>query len=538
VHRNLAKCEIGVFGVGFMGSNIALRLASRGKQIAVYDRVSSKIADLMDRASKLKLSGIVPAITVDDFVDLLESPPKVLIMVNEDEVPRAIEELVQKLPPGAAVADGGNTFFKNTRTNAKTARGHELLYLGVGISGGREVALNGGCVMIGGTRQAYEMFAPHLKALARGDSIESWEAVDCDAGHFVKMVHNGIEYALLQLIAEAVQFLQVVLGQTTQEIRQTFEAWRETELRSHLVDLTVDVLGYIDSNTGKPLVESILDSASQKGTGMRAAQTAMELGVPTPTIQAAVSTRNISAYKEQRVKAHALYRDDEESFGTDLLWAKENLVKMLKDALYCSEIVSYAQGFDLLRKGSDPPPGGFDYPLDLARIARIWAEGSVIRARFLDTIELAYARDPDLPNLLLNETVAEVLRTLTPSWRTIVTAAKRHGVPVPGMASSLDYFDSYRCEKLPANIIQALRDSFGAHGYERITAPGQLVHSDWGRSKSTQSSGITASSSEIHPNKVLVALKFSTNILAESLKHPGKGFIISTDTGEVEPEPE
>ena len=380
---------------------------------------------------------------------------------------------VQLLDPGDLIIDGGNSFFPDTERRAKAVESAGFQYLGLGVSGGEEGALWGPSLMPGGTKEAYQEVEPLLKAIAakaKDDEPCVTYLGPGGAGHYVKMVHNGIEYGDMQLIAEAYNILKTALGLSAAELHQIFKAWNEAELSSFLIEITANIMTKVDSDTGQPLVEVILDKAGQKGTGKWTTQNALDLGATIPTITAAVDARIISALKAERVHAAQILSGPAPTFDGD----KQMLIDSVRAALYASKICSYAQGMALLKTAS----AEYGYNLDTAAIPRIWRGGCIIRAELLDDITQAYVRNPDLPNLLLDEQFRQAVESRQQAWRYVVTTAVNMGLPVPATSASLAYFDSYRTARLPANLLQAQRDYFGAHTFERVDKAG-VFHADW-----------------------------------------------------------
>jgi 6-phosphogluconate dehydrogenase len=462
---------MGIVGLGTMGENLALNIAGRGFPVSVYNRTAERTKEFVSR-----LDGsldVRPTFSIKELVDSLERPRQVLLMVTAGSaVDSVFMQLAEHLSEGDIVIDGGNSYFKDTERRFKEAAKRKIAFMGVGISGGEEGALKGPCIMAGGPIDAYMTLEPVFSKIAA--RIESGPCCAYlgpgGAGHYTKMVHNGIEYALLEVIAEVYDVQLTGLGLDTRSIRENFAEWDDEDLQSYLLDITKLALSKEDPETGRPLVEMISDRTGQKGTGKWASQTALDLGVPTPTIDAGVSSRNLSTYREERLKAAAKYNPEKVRFRGD----GRELVEALRDALRCSFIVSYAQGFDLLRAGSE----NYGYSLPLAVTARIWRGGCIIRARLLERFERALASSPSLRNLLLDDAIASTLKEHEGGWRKAVLAAKSLGIPVPALSSALDYYDAFRREKLPSNLIQALRDIFGAHTYERVDRPGSF-HTIW-----------------------------------------------------------
>ncbi len=466
------KPAIGVIGLAVMGRNLALNIESRGYSVAVYNRSREKTDELVAQCPDRKL---VPAHSLEQFVDSLEKPRRILLMVKAGEATDAtIAALKPLLDKGDVLIDGGNTHFTDTiRRNQELAQAG-VHFIGAGVSGGEEGALNGPAIMPGGPRDAYELVAPILTQIAAkasdGEPCVAYIGPD-GAGHFVKMVHNGIEYGDMQLIAESYAVLGQVAGLTNAELGQVYTEWNEGELDSYLIEITAKIFGKRDEETGRDLVDVILDRAAQKGTGKWTSQNALDLGVPLPLITESVFARVLSSLKSQRVAASKVLRGPEsQPFTGD----RAAFVESVRRALYLSKVISYAQGFAQLRAASEE----YKWSLDFGGIAKIFRAGCIIRARFLQKITDAYTHDPALANLLLDPYFREISEHYQAALREIVVAAVKVGVPVPAFASAVAYFDAYRSERLPANLIQAQRDFFGAHTFERIDREGSF-HATW-----------------------------------------------------------
>ncbi|MFC7783429.1 NADP-dependent phosphogluconate dehydrogenase [Rossellomorea sp. GCM10028870] len=463
--------EIGVIGLAVMGKNLAWNIESRGYSVSVYNRSRKKTDEMI---SESKGKNVVPTYTIEEFVNSLEKPRKILLMVKAGNPTDAtIEQLKPFLEKGDILIDGGNTFFGDTRR-----RNHELSELGIhfigtGVSGGEEGALTGPSIMPGGQKEAYELVAPILKDIAAkvdGDPCTTYIGPD-GAGHYVKMVHNGIEYGDMQLIAESYFLMKNVLGLSAEELHEVFADWNKGELDSYLIEITADIFTKKDEETGKPMVDVILDKAGQKGTGKWTSQSALDLGVSLPIITESVFARFISAIKDERVKASKMLKGpDTKPFQGD----KKALVESIRKALYMSKICSYAQGFAQMRSASDE----YKWDLQYGDIAMIFRGGCIIRAQFLQKIKEAYDRESNLSNLLLDPYFKEIVESYQYALREVISAAVQNGVPVPGFSAALSYYDSYRTETLPANLIQAQRDYFGAHTYERVDKEGTF-HTEW-----------------------------------------------------------
>jgi 6-phosphogluconate dehydrogenase len=471
----MAEADIGIAGVGVMGSNLARNIERNGFAVAVWDRDPAFLAQAMSHVDAGKR--ITPYQTPEEFVRAIKRPRKILMMVKAGPpVDWTVEQFKPFLEQDDILIDGGNSFFQDTRRREAALATEGLRFIGSGVSGGEEGALNGPSLMPGGARAAYEEIQSIWEGIAaKTDDGPCTTYVGPDAaGHFVKMVHNGIEYGDMQLIAEVYDIMRRVLGMTAAEIANVFEEWNRGTLESYLIEITAQILRVNEPETGKPLVDLILDEAEQKGTGKWTAQVALDLGVAIPTINAAIDARLMSSLKEERVQASRVFG------GTDFsLWKGKSQTEVcatLHDALYASKICSYAQGFSLMRAGSNE----WKWNIDLSEMARIWKGGCIIRAKFLDSIKIAYQSDPELANLMLTPDLRDFLKSGQANWRTAIGAAQAHGVPVPAMAASLAYFDSYRAANLPQNLTQAQRDFFGAHTYHRVDKPELgAVHTDW-----------------------------------------------------------
>jgi 6-phosphogluconate dehydrogenase len=462
--------EIGVTGLAVMGSNLARNIARRGIPVAVHNRTPVKTEQLLDEHGD---EG--PFIGAKDFGELVSSlarPRRILLMVKAGKpVDAVIDDLIGLLEPGDVIIDGGNSLFTDTTRRARALEQRGLHYLGCGISGGEEGALHGPSIMPGGTREGYEAVGWILERVAArvgGTPCCAYMGPE-GAGHYVKMAHNGIEYADMQLIAEAYDLLRDVGGMTAHELADVFRTWNQGDLDSFLIEITAEVLAHVDEATGDPLVDVILDAAEQKGTGRWTAQDGLELGVPITAITEAVFARSLSAQKEQRTGAAKVLPGPSRA-ATDA----DGLVDDVRDALYASKVVAYAQGFEQMAAASQT----HDWDLDLETVAAIWRGGCIIRARFLERIREAYRRDGSLSNLLLDDYFTEAVARGQDAWRRVVRTATDTGVPVPAFTSSLSYYDGYRRSRGPANLIQALRDRFGAHTYERVDRSGRF-HTRW-----------------------------------------------------------
>lgn len=463
--------DIGLVGLAVMGENLVLNMAGKGFNVVVYNRTVSKVDSfLQGKAQGLSIGG---AHSIAEFAAMLQKPRKVMLMVKAGPpVDDTINELLPYLERGDIIVDGGNSFFADTRRRAGELAARGIRFVGMGVSGGEEGALKGPSLMPGGHEDAYNELAPIFTSIAAQVSDRPCCAyVGPDgAGHYVKMVHNGIEYGDMQLISEAYYIMKETLGLSTRKMHDVFNAWNKGELDSYLIEITSNILLKLDDETGKPLVEVILDKAGQKGTGKWTSQSALDLGVPTPTITEAVFARCMSAYKTERVAASKVLSGPKAEFAGN----KTEFIDAIHDALYASKICSYAQGFALLKAASDE----YNWNLNYGDVALLWQGGCIIRARFLGRIQEAFHRNARLANLLLDPFFSSVMDKTQDNWRLVVKTCKELGIPTPAFSASLDYYDSYRRAVLPANLIQAQRDYFGAHTYERIDREGWF-HSEW-----------------------------------------------------------
>jgi 6-phosphogluconate dehydrogenase len=464
--------KIGVVGLGVMGHNLALNMERNGFPVAGHDLDAAKTRAFLSGPAAGKAIG--GAGTPAEFVGMLEKPRRVLMMVPAGKpVDSAIAHLTPHLEPGDILIDGGNSFFQDTERRNRELAGQGFNFVGMGVSGGEEGALWGPSLMPGGQREAWEHLAPILRAMAARaeDGQPCVEYIGPrGAGHYVKMVHNGIEYGDMQLIAEIYDLLHRGLGLSAKELHEIFAEWNTGELKSYLIEITADIFARVDEQTGRPLVDLILDEAQQKGTGKWASQNALDVGAPTQTINAAVESRIISALKAERVDASRAIRGPEIRYTGD----RQRLVNAARDALYASKITSYAQGLGLLRIASEQ----YRYDLRLGDLAKIWRAGCIIRAGLLNDIMAAYRRNPTLVNLLLDEAFREAVESRQDNWRFVIQTAVGMGIPVLALSASLAYFDAYRSERLPANLTQAQRDYFGAHTYRRLDREGTF-HTEW-----------------------------------------------------------
>ncbi len=467
----MSKQQIGVVGLAVMGKNLALNIESRGFSVAVYNRSPEKTKEILEENPGKNLKG---AFSVEEFVQSLETPRRILIMVKAGKpTDDTINQLLPYLDQGDILIDGGNAYFPDTQRRNKELEAKGFRFIGTGVSGGEEGALKGPSIMPGGQKDAYELVAPILTAISakvKGDPCCIYIGPD-GAGHYVKMVHNGIEYGDMQLICEAYQLLKDGLGLTPAELHEIFAEWNKGELDSYLIEITADIFTKTDPETGKPMVDIIKDTAGQKGTGKWTSQSSLDLGVHLSLITESVFARFISAMKEERVAASKVLNGPA---GAELGAERAEFIEAVRQALYASKICSYAQGFAQMRAASEE----YGWELDYGGIAMIFRGGCIIRAAFLQNIKDAYDRNPELRNLLLDEYFSSVIHKYQDSWRKVVSTAVRLGIPVPAFSSALSYYDSYRTARLPANLLQAQRDYFGAHTYERTDKEG-FFHYQW-----------------------------------------------------------
>lgn len=467
----MSKQQIGVIGLAVMGKNLALNIESRGFSVSVYNRSSSKTEEFLQEA---KGKNVVGTYSIEEFVQSLETPRKILLMVKAGTATDAtIQSLLPHLEKDDILIDGGNTYYKDTQRRNKELAEIGIHFIGTGVSGGEEGALKGPSIMPGGQKEAHELVKPILEAISAkvdGEPCTTYIGPD-GAGHYVKMVHNGIEYGDMQLISESYFILKQVLGLSADELHEVFAEWNKGELDSYLIEITADIFTKKDEETGKPLVDVILDKAGQKGTGKWTSQSALDLGVPLPIITESVFARFISAMKEERVKASGLLSGPEVKPVTE---HKEELIEAVRKALFMSKICSYAQGFAQMKAASEE----YNWDLKYGEIAMIFRGGCIIRAAFLQKIKEAYDREPELDNLLLDSYFKNIVESYQGALRQVISLAVAQGVPVPSFSSALAYYDSYRTAVLPANLIQAQRDYFGAHTYERTDKEG-IFHTEW-----------------------------------------------------------
>ena len=479
--------DIGVIGLAVMGENLILNMASKGYAVTVYNRSLEKVETfLAGRADGKTIHG---AKSVHALVQSLTKPRKVMLMVKAGKaVDFFIEELIPHLEPGDIIIDGGNTHFPDTNRRAEYLESKGILFIGAGVSGGEEGALTGPSIMPGGSPQAWPAVKPIFQAIAAkvedGSPCCEWVGEN-GAGHFVKMVHNGIEYGDMQLICEAYQIMKDLLGMSASEMHEVFAEWNNGELDSYLIEITRDILAFKDTD-GSALVDSILDTAGQKGTGKWTGVTALQLGVPLTLIGEAVFARCLSSQKDERVQASKILSGPSINFNGD----KKAFIEDIRQALLASKIVSYAQGYVLMREAAKE----FGWHLNYGGIALMWRGGCIIRSSFLEKIKQAFDANPDLNNLLLDGYFKAKVESAQAGWRRVVAAAVTNGIPAPALTSALSYFDGYRCARLPANLLQAQRDFFGAHTYERTDTPrGEFFHTNWtGRGGDTASTTYNA----------------------------------------------
>ncbi|NLN45218.1 MAG: decarboxylating NADP(+)-dependent phosphogluconate dehydrogenase [Clostridiaceae bacterium] len=482
----MKKADIGLIGLAVMGENLVMNMADKGFSVAVYNRTTERVTHFIEtRAKGMAITGTY---SLEELVEALEKPRKVMLMVKAGKpVDDFIDRLIPLLDPGDIIIDGGNSHFPDTIRRAAYVESHGLLYIGTGVSGGEEGALKGPSIMPGGSPAAWPSVKPIFQAIAaKTDGVPCCDWVGSDgAGHFVKMTHNGIEYGDMQIICEAYQIMKTYLGMTNEEMFEVFDEWNRGSLESYLIEITRDILGYRDED-GNAVVDLILDTAGQKGTGKWTSVAALDEGIPLTLINEAVFARCLSAIKEERVAASSILSGPAPVFDGD----RAAFVRDIRDALYASKIISYAQGYALLRAAAET----YGWSLDYGGIALLWRGGCIIRSVFLGKIKEAFDREPELANLLLDPFFQTEIDASQAGWRRVVAACATHGIPAPAFTSALSYFDGYRSARLPANLLQAQRDYFGAHTYERVDRErGEFFHTNWtGRGGDTVSNTYNA----------------------------------------------
>jgi 6-phosphogluconate dehydrogenase len=470
--KNMNKADIGLIGLAVMGQNLVLNMNDHGFKVAVYNRTTAKVDDFINGPAKN--TAIVGTHSIEELVAALKTPRVVMLMVKAgDVVDRFIEQLVPHLNPGDIIIDGGNSNYQDTNRRTNELAQQQLLFLGTGISGGEEGARHGPSIMPGGHSDAWPIVQPILQAIAAqvdGQPCCQWVG-EHGAGHYVKMVHNGIEYGDMQLICEAYQLMREGLGLTVEQLQSIFAEWNQRVLDSYLIEITSNILAMKDQD-GAPLLDKILDTAGQKGTGKWTGIDALDLGVPLTLISEAVFARCLSARQSERVKAAQVFATDKARFDGDT----EAAIAAIHDALYASKIISYAQGYMLMREAAKE----YGWQLSYGDIALMWRGGCIIRSTFLGNIKQAFDNQPDLENLLLDDFFANEIKQAQAGWRKAVMIGIELGIPTPAFSSALAFYDGYRTERLPANLLQAQRDYFGAHTYERVDKPrGEFFHTDW-----------------------------------------------------------
>jgi len=477
--------DIGLIGLAVMGQNLVLNMNDKGYTVAVYNRTVSKVDEFMNDAAKGRTT-ILPAKSLEEFIALLKRPRKIMLMVKAGEVvDQFIELILPHLEKGDIIIDGGNSHFPDSNRRTEYLAGKGILFIGAGVSGGEEGARNGPSIMPGGNPQAWPSIKPIFQAIAAktdsGEPCCDWVG-ETGAGHYVKMVHNGIEYGDMQLIAEAYHLMKSYAGLTHAEMKAAFDEWMKGDLNSYLIEIASNIITFKDAD-GTPLIEKILDTAGQKGTGKWTAVDALDMGIPVTLIGEAVFARCLSALKDERVRASkVILGNDFPKFTGD----KKAFVKDLGDALLASKLVSYTQGYMLMREAAKE----YKWDLNYGGIALMWRGGCIIRSVFLDKIKAAFVKNPKLDNLLLDDWFKNVIVRSAPAWRRIISTGISAGVPLPAMSTALAFFDGYRTAQLPANMLQALRDYFGAHTYERLDKPrGQFFHTNWTGTGGNVSSG-------------------------------------------------
>jgi 6-phosphogluconate dehydrogenase len=479
----MKKSNIGLIGLAVMGENLVMNMESKGFRVTAYDREEAVVKNFMNTRAKDK--NIVGAYTFNELVESLEKPRMIMMMIKAGSpVDSVIESLLPLLDDGDILIDGGNSHYPDSIRRTKYVESKGKLFIGTGVSGGEEGALLGPSIMPGGSKKAWPLVKPIFQAIAAkvedGSVCADWVGED-GAGHFVKMVHNGIEYGDIQLITEAYHLMKELLNLSAFEMAEIFKEWNQGELDSYLIEITSEILAFKDEDQS-PLVDKILDTAGQKGTGKWTAVTSMDLGVPLTLIGESVYARFLSSLKDERVLASKIFSETNKVFNQD----KKTFINDVKNALYASKIISYAQGYSLMMAAAKE----FNWELNYGGIALMWRGGCIIRSKFLGKIKDAFDKNPQLNNLLLDPYFKDVIENLTVSWRNVVSQAVLNGIPVPSIAAGLSYFDGYKTENLPANLLQAQRDYFGAHTYERKDKKrGEFFHTNWtGRGGKTSSS--------------------------------------------------
>jgi 6-phosphogluconate dehydrogenase len=479
------KADIALIGLAVMGQNLILNMNDHGFTVVAYNRTVEKVDHFL--ANEAKGTKVLGAHSIPEMVAQLKKPRRVMLMVKAGKpVDEFIEQLLPVLEPGDIIIDGGNSLFEDTIRRAKYVESKGLLYIGTGVSGGEEGARHGPSIMPGGSPAAW----PHVKPIFQAISAKVEDGTPCcdwvgegGAGHYVKMVHNGIEYGDMQLIGEAYNLMKTGLGLAPEQMREIFGEWNKGELNSYLIEITRDILAFKDTD-GQPLVDKILDTAGQKGTGKWTVVSSQDLGIPITLIAEAVYARCVSAMKEERVAAAKKLKGPKPTIKGD----QKKFIEAIRQALYASKIVSYAQGYMLMRAAAKPEQ--YNWNLNYGGIALMWRGGCIIRSVFLGKIKEAFDKNPKLSNLLLDPFFRKAIKDCQRSWRNVVAMAAKKGIPVPAFSTALAFYDAYRCERLPANLLQAQRDYFGAHTYERVDQPrGQFFHTNW-----TGHGGTTASS--------------------------------------------
>ncbi|MBI5731003.1 MAG: decarboxylating NADP(+)-dependent phosphogluconate dehydrogenase [Ignavibacteriales bacterium] len=482
----MSKADIGLIGLAVMGENLVLNMESNGFTVAVYNRTVDKVNNFITGRGKGK--NLIGTSSIEELVASLKSPRKIMLMVKAGKpVDDLIELLIPHLDKGDIIIDGGNSHFPDSIRRTKYLEGKGFLFIGTGVSGGEEGALKGPSIMPGGSPQAWAYVKPIFQSIAAkvedGSPCCDWVGEN-GAGHFVKMVHNGIEYGDMQLITESYLIMRDLLEMTADEMHEVFKEWNKGELNSYLIEITRDILAFKDED-GKPLVDKILDTAGQKGTGKWTAITSLDLGVPLTLIGEAVYARCLSAMKDERVEASKILSGPKPKFEGD----KKSFIEDIRKALFASKLVSYAQGYVLMKAAAEE----YKWNLNYGGIALMWRGGCIIRSVFLSRIKEAFDKNPALSNLLLDPFFKDKVESSQEAWRRVVAASVLNGIWIPAMTTALNYFDGFRTEKLPANLLQAQRDFFGAHTYERVDKPrGEFFHTNWtGRGGSTASTTYT-----------------------------------------------